>query len=547
MREEDNELRRRLSLLKEKFERGQIKISSEIFDSVAEDLRAVKNGVDGLIDLSTVSSSVRALASAISYFDDREELKKSISLSEIQRQYFDMIDANFGHYYKVMCDRELTPHDVASSVAANSDEARYYSSKAVGFIEYIEEFWQSAWQVCSFHVEDLQSLKSVFGGDLFPSYSQNIASRCGVYVDTIVLPDPFFRAKMMILGNDAYKSTYYILKCALNILQYKELALADVDIPIVVVIPDSLFLNAGDVDFLKRVSKNDILAHFNRLFGRSFSSIDEVFDFSKQFTTSDEAIAAIYDKSRALFDVDWSGPLNVQLDSYIDEHLSSFGIEKSAGKALVYNGIGRMQQANDIVLRSKILGGVPLIDAPTSWRYFQWKLEYEANLVRGANFADIHLTWGLKNAFENTELLSDIPVRALIEMRKVGAMQELRSIISVGVSEIIASDPTNFNATSKQVVKNIENAFRDHQCALKKLRNKKLRFAGVDLLSCVVRGGIEIASACGVPFVGLINSIVGETCDLPKFKELPGRFHQLKEDDERFKKSPLGLFFTSYR
>ena len=45
---------------------------------------------------------------------------------------------------------------------------------------------------------------------------------------------------------------------------------------------------------------------------------------------------------------------------------------------MVFNHcFGRMAQATDISWKSASLGGVPLIDAPTSWQYYNWSLEYE--------------------------------------------------------------------------------------------------------------------------------------------------------------------------
>ena len=56
----EKELRRRLKILQEKFEKGQIRFREGL--AVKENPMAVKTGPDGEIDLSTVNGLVRSLA-----------------------------------------------------------------------------------------------------------------------------------------------------------------------------------------------------------------------------------------------------------------------------------------------------------------------------------------------------------------------------------------------------------------------------------------------------------------------------------------------------
>ena len=41
-------------------------------------------------------------------------------------------------------------------------------------------------------------------------------------------------------------------------------------------------------------------------------------------------------------------------------------------------GMGRMSVCNELLMKSLKVNGVPLIEAPTSWEYFKWKLEYDS-------------------------------------------------------------------------------------------------------------------------------------------------------------------------
>jgi hypothetical protein len=62
-----------------------------------------------------------------------------------------------------------------------------------------------------------------------------------------------------------------------------------------------------------------------------------------------------------------------------------------------------------------------------------------------------------------------------------------------------------------------------------------------------VKGLVQIASACGVPGVSLVNTAIDQTLDVPKAKELPKRFKALKEEHKKLHASAVGPFFDASR
>jgi hypothetical protein len=112
------------------------------------------------------------------------------------------------------------------------------------------------------------------------------------------------------------------------------------------------------------------------------------------------------------------------------------------------------------------------------------------------------MTQALQNAARyEMEWLGNVPIEALVEMRKRDVLPELRQMLSQGVDSLMELRPDNFHWTGDQVIKNIQDAFDDHRKKLRELKGKKWRFAGVELGSCVAKGTIQIASALGVPGV----------------------------------------------
>jgi hypothetical protein len=75
-------LQRRVQILKKQFEAGKFHIAEGL--QVIDSLKRVRYAPDGTVDLTTVDGLVRPIALAAETMYDREEMKKSASLAEIQ-------------------------------------------------------------------------------------------------------------------------------------------------------------------------------------------------------------------------------------------------------------------------------------------------------------------------------------------------------------------------------------------------------------------------------------------------------------------------------
>ncbi|MGB3972612.1 MAG: hypothetical protein WBL58_00390 [Peptococcia bacterium] len=540
------ELQRRLEVLKDHLEKGKIKFAPHLFDETQKSLMAVKYGVDGKIDLSTVDARVRSLALAVTAMKDREDMKNAITLKEIQTDYFKWLENNFGEYYQKMVERNLTPHDAGKAISLNQESVDYTVSIIPKFMEVITEFWNNLIDPSYAHLEDMHILKAVFGGDLFPSAYENIASKCGLYIDTIILPDPFLRSKALWNRWSKQKQTYYFIKHALNILQYKELALADIDPPIIAILPEQMIINDDEQERVKYFAERDAIVHSMRLFGQTFSQFDEVMAFVEPYDSPEKIMSIISDPSRILFDTEWTGTIEKQIHRAINEYQGEILGTTHAGKVIAMQGFGRMFQANDLLLKSLRLHGTPLIDAPTSWKYFQWKLQYDAERMKSDNIKDLHIVRSLQELAEGKmRWIGKIPSAALIEMRKTDAIQDIRHIISSGVREISELKPEDFQASSDKIVNNIQAAFNKHQDQLKELSKKKWKFAGSDIGSWFVVGSLAVtAAATGQPIWGLAAIAADQLLDAPKLRDIPESIKKLAKESQSIKQSPVGMLFN---
>ena len=539
-------LQRRLKILKQQFEAGKVRIAEGL--QVIESLERVRNAPDGSIDLDTVDGLVRSMALAVEVMHDREEMKKSASLAEIQTTYFEFLEKNFGHFHRVMVDRGLTPHDAGVALSRTPTTVAELTCNLDGFLSTIEEFWSSAGPIAIAHVEDMHdTLKGVFGGDLFPSASENIASKCGLYTDTLFLPDPYLRSKHIFERVTDERKAYFLIKHALNLLQYKNLACADVTPPIVVVLPDISVIEEGEREYFSRLGQDDALIHASRVFGRKFESFEDLMEFCGNLDTIERAAAEIKDHDRVLFDTEWQGTVSEQLERVSQDpaYAGLLGTD-NPGLIVASQALGRMSTSNELLVKARRLRGTPIIDAPTSWQYLVWKLEYAAGHTEEIEeLRDLHVVRGLQTLAENDmQWLGRIPPEALLEVRKTGALAEVREILTKGVEELAMANPTNFHRTSDLVFDNIHAAFAEHRKNIDALVAKGWKFAGSDLGSWVVVGSLAAtAAATGAPVWGLAALAADQLLRAPKLRDIPQSIRELAAETTKVKRSPVGMLF----
>jgi hypothetical protein len=550
-KEYEERVKQRVLILKELISSGQISISEDLKDQVESSLLNVRLDQNGEPILDTVDSFVRSMALMAEHIDYRQKIKDAISLQKIQTEYFNIIVGNFNQFYKIMIENGSNPHNVAKAIAYGERDISYLDEPIQQLVNSLAEFWELVAESGYLHLaDDFDSIKAVYGGDLFPAHNENVASKCGIYTDTIILPCPFIRSKNIFNVWNKEERVYYLIKHALNILQYKELALVELDRPIVAILPDKELLGEFAIEEIRKLGEKDALYHAQKVFGRIFNSTDELLEFGESLDTVEKVSKEIKDPKRVLFNSEIKDTLEIQLKHQIDGKSLISKRTTNPGIIVAMNGYGRMGVCNELLVKSTKIGGIPLIDAPTSWEFFKWKLEYDSERTYpNKTHSQLHLIKGL-NGLNNTSLkwLGKIPPECLIELRKDGAINEIRAILSKGIDELVQANELDFRNTSHKVFNNLNIAFNQHEENIKKLLNKKWKIAGKDFGSWIVMGTVEIASAClGTPLYGLSTVALNQILDPPKIKDFPQSIEKIREtqrEKEALKKSPIGLMFN---
>lgn len=547
--EELQDLTDRVFLLKEQLEAGKIRFANqELADGFRRSYEAIRLRPDGKVDPTSLDGRIRASTLALVAMKQREDAKKSLSLLQVQEEYFAFLFREFGWLYDHMKEAKVTPSAAAEITSRHDDMMQSLSEALPEMVDAVREFWSSVGEAAGYHLQDSRQLKAVFAGDIFPAHWENAVSTAGLYVDTIILPCPITRLGTMLKAAPSDRIVKLIIKHVLTAMTYRDIALADVDPPIAMIVPNPDDADDEDRKGLILLATPAICTHAKYLFDRTFEGIEDLREFCVHLKTVDQVMKELKRPDRLIIDTEWGKDPVQQLSMSLKENshfLSGMG-EPNAGFHVFASSIGRMPQAMGAQQAANHFGGSPFINAETSWLHFTWLLEYQGKPREDdmTNRRSMHVVRALASeAHNNLEWLGNVPPETVLEIRKRGLADELRELLGLGVSNLIGINPDNYFRTADQVVDNLDSAFRKHQQALMEARKKKLSLYGIDVGACAATGAVAVAAALtGSVTLGAISGVLG-VAGLPNLKDIKTKFKQISAEDKARRESPTGLLF----
>ncbi len=547
---EREELHRCINLFQEKLKEGNIIVPSHLIEGFQQSIKNIRCLSDGMIDPDTVDSGIRVLCGMVIYEQEQERLKwmKVAPLKEIQKGFFQRVERFFGRLFEDMIKKNEKPHMYAAWILLQEDKVKKDMYRIDEFLEEINKFWEKASYPTWLHLEDSHNSKAVFtGGGTLSEGISNITCSTGLYFDTTILPDPFVEISQAVKIMDNRVKFYQILYLALQILSYKSLSAVEMENPIVVILPDRRHLGDYYKDSTHEITVNNSIEHTKTLFGQNIKDEDELCEYYSHFKDGDEIVSKLHKPDKLVIAADWDVPLPVQLAGWMGSfNLKKVGIE-NAGQALLWHIRGKFSEAHEAFQRSRQLKGTPIIRDNTSWFWYKQMLELNAKDREQNSLNDFHIARALNSKIKNEmPWMGNIPSDALIEMRQTGALEEIRHVLSSGIKDIVEANPSNFNKTGDKVFDNLDKAFKMHEKKIKDLISRRWSFAGKDLGSFVVVGGIEITAALtGLSIWGVATGMAGMSGVVPSAKEVINKYKQLKTEGSEINNTGVGMLFKN--
>ncbi len=541
---EREELHRRIELLRKRLEEGKFKVASHLADDFERSLLKVRIAADGMVDPNTVDGRIRSILTFIAYHADREEWKEVVSLAEIQRAYFERVEHAFGQPFEMMSEANADPYRFSGWFTSDKSRVTEAIQVTDEFVSSILEFWENISEPTWIHLEDSSGSKAVFSGELFPDGNSSVTSSTGIYFDTTILPDPFVKISPLLQFMGEEERCYEVLRLGLQVLQYKELALTEGSSPIVAVLPDRHQFESSYRDFVHSCAEQDSLIHASGLFDKEFSEVEELKEYLRHYPDPASLVSNLKKPEELVFATEWEGNLASHIQRYIAEEGEKLHIS-SAGDAVFLQLFSRFAQSNDSFQRSRGLNGTPIIRAETSWLWFNWMLRNNAKHIDEQEQVDLHIARALVTTVP-TEIawLGNVPPDAIIEIRAAGALEEIRGLLGAGVAELVQANSGNFFRTGDQVFDNLQKALADHQKKIRELQSKKWKFAGRDIGSFLVVGGIELTAAItGLPLYGALAASAGMSGVIPTAKELKEKLEEIRAQHSKINNTGIGILF----
>lgn len=361
-----------------------------------------------------------------------------------------------------------------------------------------------------------------------------------------MLPDPIFSSLAMHQILQPKELTYILAKNALTAMGYREWAVANVDIPIVAFVPNYFFLSEQLPRIIEVISQKDLLNHLEKVFDYQFESyakLEEYFNLAPNIQT---LAASVKDNERFVFDIE-ENPLpldqiEIILNDYKEKFTNSPNVASHAMKMLRCFQ-GRFIQANNLLAQCDLYGGVPIIDAPTSWQYFLWKLEYSVSQVLSSK-QDTIMMHVLHEELRNLPSFTGIPVDGIIELRKSGKLEHLREVFRKGMAEIGSVDGDSVKDVAKHVSENLRDAFHDYEAEINKIPKDVLSVTGHSVaIAGSVGLSIAAASTGSIP-LAIITALISSS-GIPSAKEIIKKVKEIYQKNKRIKNNPVGIFWKT--
>jgi hypothetical protein len=288
------------------------------------------------------------------------------------------------------------------------------------------------------------------------------------------------------------------------------------------------------------ISQSDLLSHLQHIFNYPFASYEDAKIYFEQAPNIESIAASVKNKDRFVFDIE-ELPLPLdQLEVIKDTIIPN---SKLSPKLQVLRGFcGRFLQANNTLAHCDLYGGVPIIDAPTSWQYFLWKLEYSISQLIPEITRDTLVAHVLHEELRNIPIFSKISVEGAIELRKSGKISGLREIFRKGIGQISNVDGNSVNDVTKQVLKNLREALQDYETQINEIPKDILSISG-QTITVAGNVGLGIAAAATGSIPLAIFATLAGSAGFPTAKDIIKKGRDIYEKYKHIKNNPVGLFW----
>lgn len=470
--------------------------------------------------------------------------------AEIFQPYFRWLKDLLGNLAREASRHNVSPGAIAKDFLSLPRRRNSVLSNLDSYDAFIIDFWQTNHARVDALLSTQHGFKARFGGDIGPHWQDHLFERVGVYFDTVVVPDPMLRIAR--LPDVMQQKEYYFLKYGIEQILLESVYLANVNPPLAVLVADhELMGETPNFQELSKIGELDSTLLTNWLYDVDLQDFDQARAFFGRFKSAKEAIEESAHPEVFFFAEDVPREKTVQLEALIkDSRLTSdensLGMKFDSPEFLLSILMGRMMQSNDVLGRAQAQSAHPLMTAEVSFHWLATKIKLNQQFL--SQELNTKAIWELNktNALlsQNLEWMSNIPLEALIGLRKKGQLKELRSLINQEMHLLSEASLDNAGEVASQVDYNLATALVTHQAKLKALDEKyrtELAISGGTMLASIIAAFQPSIAAILPGWLPAIGGLIGVSKLKDVVKAGIGYYRGRKE----LRKSPVGILWEA--
>jgi len=472
-------------------------------------------------------------------------------LTKDVEQYFSILYDYFGEAYGIASKNRFVKEKYWNKVLEVYDP-----SLIIGVMDSLyDDLRKIDWGAQEQHIRNTGGLKVSYSGAVY-GYLQDVPQtaqflkKASLYADTIILNDNILSElwSWQKKGKTGWEISFpIVLSWAIDFLYLRGLFVSNMKIPVCSLAPplawshekESFFETADNL-----VHQNEILLG-SRVFGRKFSSYEELTTFLKKIA-SPEAFFSLAKDLSLLYDPNGVGISMTDFEghkSYFetkyrrsfddDEIYGSFlrGVYSTAIYDLFYHG------------RFKSVIGT---DFKGNWKSLIWLMQnsgMDLSTIAKAKVAtrDSALLHALQ---ENVRWLGNIPLDRIEELRERGELQDLRDLLGRNVKTIEEASDEEFFEVGQQVKYNIGQAIKKHSSEVQDLNEEYRKKYNLKIPSLIVTGALGIAAAISPP-LATVASVLGTTLGGTTVVEIIKDYQEKRNKIKELQKKPVAMLFDA--
>ncbi len=328
-------------------------------------------------------------------------------------------------------------------------------------------------------VKKLGGLSFVSGGSSRFLGSQFASVRKMVlYADIVLIPDPILPWVEDPRPEERFRNVLF-LQSVFALLHLKPLVNADLPYPAVIVFP-SYERSLERLDTVTQTRINELVTGIVSVYlGRKFENFDEL----KSFAATNESDFLTGIDKHHLFVApggDVGQPLEDAFKMYLEEirqwrseeYLSSIS-RLSKGMLVLIALMERIVPQYHLLENAEEFSSNPMLCLPAQWHYYSIACKFFDDRLKALGLLDERTVKAVRG-INQPELrwLGNIPVEALVDLRRNNENEEFRRVLKAGISELHGAALSDLDRVTSEVSRSVTSLLVGHEKQIARIEEK---------------------------------------------------------------------------